>query len=156
MSSAIGRGEKRSSPRSSRKADRDAMRALAQALEVSLRRFGRDACGDWNLRGRRGHFSTDGQTFYVYLKLPSPRRWEFAKRKLHFLFVTQDGDEEGIFKLKQLPTTVQAVVMRKVLGFRKAPTLTEQQRQAIGRRLNSHNFIRDGLDDFSDRDAAAS
>lgn len=149
MSSKIKLDQKPAPHRSTKKSDRDAMRTLAQAIVVSQRQLSRDACGDWNLRSRRGHFSTDGHSFYAYLKLPSSRRWEFAKRKLHFLFLTQDGDEEGVFRLKALPTAEQAAVLRKALGFRKAPALTEKQRQAIGRRLNSRRIIREGSDDFS-------
>jgi hypothetical protein len=137
--------------RSSRKADRTCLVDFATALNVSRRRLKRDTCDDWIISARRGHFSTDGLSFYIYLKLKTPRRWEFAKQTLQFLTVSQDGDNEGIFIIRDIPTTEQAAVIRKVLGLRKAPNLTEKQRQTIRSRLNlprrndyeSHGFIYD-------------
>jgi hypothetical protein len=73
-------------------------------------------------------------SFYVYVRVRSPRRWKGVKRTLRFLCVTQDGDDEGIFVLRAMPTSEQAVNIRKVLGLRKAPVLTDEQRAC--RRLN--------------------
>jgi hypothetical protein len=122
--------------RSSRKADRILLLGLAKSLIVSRGRLERDACGDWIISARRGHISTDGFSSYAYLALGSPRRWEFAKQALKFLSVTQDGDNEGIFIMRDIPTAEQAAVIRKVLGLRKAPILTEQQRETVTSRLN--------------------
>jgi hypothetical protein len=120
--------------RASRKFDRLFILELARVLRISKRRIKKDKCGDWNVVARRGLIATDGVSFYAYLRLGSPRRWKAAKRALGFLSVTQDGDYEGIFLIRGMPTTEQAASIRKVLGLRKAPLLTLQQRSF--RRLN--------------------
>jgi hypothetical protein len=127
-------GRKGGAARESRKLDRVFMLELARALGVSERRIKRDGCGDWNIVARRGHIATDGTSSYAYLRLESSRRWKAAKRILRFLSVSQDGDNEGIFHIREMPTAAQAVTIRKALGLRKAPLLTDEQRAS--RRLN--------------------
>jgi|GEM_PF-4398031 len=119
-----------------RKADRELLIALADALSVSQGRLHRDPCGDWNLVGIRGHVLTDGTDAYVYVKVATRRRWESAKRTLGFMTVTQDGDDEGILKLQGTPTADQAAIIRKVLGLRLVTPLTDEQRCTIASRLN--------------------
>jgi hypothetical protein len=142
--------ERSMTPRASRKADRNVLLDLAKALSISQGKLKQDACGDWNIFARRGHISTDLSCFYAYLQLGSRRRWEFAKRTLSFIPVTQDGDNEGIFKICEMPTVEQATAIRKVFGMRKVTTLTEQQREIISRRLNLPPRNRAVSDDFID------
>jgi hypothetical protein len=125
--------------RTSRKADRILLIELAKALNVSRRRIKRDTCSDPNIFAIRGHISTDSTSFYLYVQVKTPRRWEITKRALNFLSVTQDGDDEGIFILHEMPTTQQAAVIRKVLGLRKAPSLKKEEREAIALRLRSRS-----------------
>jgi hypothetical protein len=134
MTGAIA--ERSGCARASRKADRLFILELAIALSVSQRRVKRDRCGDWNVVGRRGHVATDGVSFYAYLRVRSPRRWKGAKRTLDFLCVTQDGDNEGVFILREIPTAEEAAAIRKVLGMRKAPALSPEQRASVVRRSN--------------------
>jgi hypothetical protein len=122
--------------RSSRKVDRILLLGLAERLTVSRGRLERDGCGDWIISARRGHISTDGSNFYAYLEFKTPRRWEFAKRTLNFLIVTQDGENEGIFIMRETLTPEHAAAIRKTLGLRKSPILTDQQKQTITSRLN--------------------
>jgi len=119
------------SPLASRKADRELLLALADALQVSKSNLRRDPCGDWNIFGRRGHISTDGIATHIYLQPGTKRRWEKAKRSLGFLTVTQDGDDEGTMKMVDLPTAGQAGLVRKLVGMRKAPPLSEERRAAL-------------------------
>jgi hypothetical protein len=122
--------------RANRKADRISLLQLTNALRVSQGRIKKDACSDWNIFARRGHISTDGTgCFYIYVQFGSPRLWTFTKRKLEFFTVSQDGDDEGILMMREVSTTEQAAVIRKVLGLRKAPSLTTEQREMISRRL---------------------
>jgi hypothetical protein len=122
-----------------RKADRESLIALTEALQVSKANLRRDPCGDSNIIGPRGHISTDGVGQYVYLQPGSKRKWETAKRTLAFLTVTQDGDEEGVLKIAGTPTPEQAKLLRKHLGLRKASPLTEEKRTNLRR----FSFARD-------------
>jgi len=118
---------------SNRKPDRDLLLGIVAAMTVSNARVRRNRCGDWNIVGRRGHISTDGVGQYVYLRLGTKRKWENAKRTLSFLTVTQDGDDEGVFKIAGPPTSEQAELLRKRLGLRKLSPLTEEQRTNLRR-----------------------
>jgi hypothetical protein len=89
---------------SSRKPDRDLLLGIVAALMVSKANLRRDPCGDWNIFGRRGHISSDGGGAYVYLRPGTKRIWENAKRASGFLPVVQDGDDEGVLKMGDLPT----------------------------------------------------
>jgi hypothetical protein len=117
--------------RTDRRPDRHLLIRLAEALSVSQGRLRRDPCGDWNIVGRRGHILTDGVNAYAYVPSGTARRWERAKRLLEFMTVTQDGDEEGVLKLLEMPTPEQAEVLRQVLGMRKATPLTDERRAAL-------------------------
>jgi hypothetical protein len=121
----------------SRAIDKDLLADLADVLQISKNNLRKDPCGDWTIVGRRGHVLTDGLDIYVYLPSGTARRWEAAKRVLSFMTVTQDGDEEGILKMRGAPTAEQAVILRKLLGSRYAPPLTEEERAARIRRLTS-------------------
>jgi len=126
--------QKHGTARASRKADRPFILELTNALCVSPRNVQKDECGDWIIVARRGHVATDLLAFYAYVRARSPRHWKAVKRKLHFLCVTQDGDDEGIFILREMPTSGQAATIRKVLGIRRALALTDEQRAS--RRFN--------------------
>jgi hypothetical protein len=122
--------------RTDRKPDRDLLITLAGSLSVSQGRLRRDPCGDWTIVGRHGHALTDGTDAFVYLPAGTARRWTKAKRTLQFMQVTQDGDTEGILKFDGVPTADQGAIIRKVLGLRKVTPLTDEQRDAISRRLS--------------------
>jgi hypothetical protein len=125
--------------RTDRRADRELLVTLVDALSVSLGRLRRDPCGDWVINGTRGHILTDGTDAFVYLPAGTARRWERAKRTLNFMSPTQDGDTEGVLKLIEMPSSPLAAVLRKVIGLRKVSILTDEQRQLLAR----HSFGRD-------------
>jgi hypothetical protein len=114
------------------KADREQLLRLVDALSVSKTRLSRDQCGHWNVFGRRGHISTDGIGMYVYLSTSSRRRWEAAKRALE-LPVVQDGDDEGIVRLDDLPSEALAETLRRLLGLRKSVRPSDKQRATLSR-----------------------
>jgi hypothetical protein len=122
-------------PITNRAADRELLADLASVLQISARNLHRDPCGDWIISGRRGHVLTDGRDVYVYLPSGTARRWEAAKRALAFMTVTQDGDEEGILKFQGTPTAEQAATLRKLLGSRYVPPMSDEERAAIARRF---------------------
>ena len=126
--------------RTDRKPDRELLLRVIDSLHVSKSNLRRDPCGDWNIVGRCGHISTDGSgNLHIYLLLETKRRWEITKRNLSFAAVAQDGDTEGVLKMRDLPTVGQAAALRKALGLRKVSPLTEGQRTALRR----FSFARD-------------
>jgi hypothetical protein len=116
----------------SRKGDRACLLVLTEMLQVSKTNLARDLCGDWTLIGRRGHISTNGLAHYVFVQPGSKRNWEKAKRLLA-LTVTQDGDDEGVLRFTDTPTSEQADLLRKFLGLRKVSPLTDEQRATLRR-----------------------
>ena len=64
--------------------------------------------------------------------------WTWAKRRLAFCEVSQDGDAEGALRLGRLPTAEEADEIRDILGIRKRITWSAEElarRQEAGRRL---------------------
>jgi hypothetical protein len=56
----------------------------------------------------------------------TPRHWSFAKQRMApspgLAEVTQDGDEEGVFRLMRLPTPEEAAEIRRAAGIRQTAT----------------------------------
>ena len=67
-------------------ADRNVLRSLLPALDVSKRTLRRDECGAWCIRGRRGHVYTWGPSggWLLFCDADSPRKWSAIKRRLSF------------------------------------------------------------------------
>ena len=119
--------------RDEERADREQQELLFSALDAAPAQLRRDECGSWVIAGRRGTIQTwgDGETWIVYVIGRSTRHWTMIKQRLAFMTVTQDGDEEGCFRLVALPTPEQAVLIRDALMLRKRRTLTEASRAAL-------------------------
>jgi hypothetical protein len=81
----------------------------------------RDECGAWTIIGSRGSIHTfgDGRPWLVFVACRSPVHWAYAKRRLAFCALSQDGEDEGTLRLHRLPTNAEAAVIRHVLGLRK-------------------------------------
>ena len=79
--------------------DRAQQERLVDALDVSPSQLGRDDCGWWVVRGRQGSIQTwgDGKRWVAYVICRSKQHWTFTKKRLSFMSVTQDGDDEGVF-----------------------------------------------------------
>ena len=101
--------------------DRELQERLLAALDAAPGQLLRDACGLWIIAGRRGSIQTwgDGTSWVLYVQCRSRQHWTFTRRRLAFITVTQDGDEEGCLRLVRLPTPQEAVVIREVMGLRK-------------------------------------
>ena len=80
---------------------------------------------------RRIHTWGDGKTWGVYVIGRSARHWTMIKRRLAFMTVTQDGDEEGCLRLFRLPSPQEAVVIREAIMLRKRRSLTEAFRTRL-------------------------
>ena len=119
--------------------DRDQMLALLSALNAQDRALRLDECGDWRIGGTSGHVYTwgDGKTWLLFVACHSARAWTAAKARLAFCEVTQDGDDEGCFRLHALPLPDQAAAIRTALGIRKRrindPLVTEGLRATAKR-----------------------
>jgi hypothetical protein len=119
--------------RDDERGDRRQQEQLLAALDAAPSQLRRDECGSWVIAGRRGAIHTwgDGETWVVYVISRSTRHWTMIKQRLVFMTVTQDGDEEGCFRLFALPTPDKAVLIREVLLLRKRRTLTEASRASL-------------------------
>jgi hypothetical protein len=84
-----------------------------------------DECRLWTIRGSHGYVSTwgDNQSFLLFVQCHSSMAWTYMKRRLSFCVVTQDGDDEGCFKLARLPAVEEAEAIRRAVGIhaRKPP-----------------------------------
>ncbi|MEX0853889.1 MAG: hypothetical protein WD036_11495 [Bauldia sp.] len=67
----------------------------------------------------------------AYVTCRSARHWTATKRRLGFMTVTQDGDDEGCLRLFRLPTPEESALIRDTLGLRKRRTLTEESRTKL-------------------------
>ena len=113
--------------------DRQQQERLLVVLEATPSQLRRDECGWWIIGGRCGTIHTwgDGKTWLVYVTCRSARHWTATRRRLRFMTVTQDGDDEGCLRLFRLPTPEEAAVIRDALGLRKRRTLTEESRTRL-------------------------
>lgn len=109
--------------------DKEQQERLLAALDASDRALRRDECGAWTIRGSRGTICTwgDCKTWALWVGCRSARHWTATKQRLAFLQVTQDGDDEGCFRLHELPAAEQAEVIRDALGIRKRVELSEDE-----------------------------
>jgi len=119
--------------------DRQQQERLLTALDAAASLLRRDEAGWWVIAGRRGAIQTwgDGTSWLVYVRCRSSQHWTFTKRRLAFMTVTQDGDEEGCLRLFHLPSPQEAVVIRDVIGLRKrvdfAPAALERKRASMAK-----------------------
>lgn len=120
-----------------RNEDKKYLKKLTKALDISERRIKLDECGDFNIFGRRGKISTDGEYWYLYTSRETSMKWTYTKKALSFMELHQDGDEEGVFRLSRMPYSEEARTVRKVIGVRPRTILTEEGRAALKIRLKT-------------------
>jgi hypothetical protein len=121
------------------RADQETLRALYEALCACPNALRRDVCGAWRISGEHGHIYScgDGKTWLVFVTASSARRWSSVKKRLVFCQVTQNGDDEGCFRLLALPIFSQAAALRKALGIRKRPVYSPEVLEKKRRMLAS-------------------
>ena len=107
----------------SRIAEAAQMESLAKFMHC---RVTRDECGDAVIQGKAGNIHVDGSGYSVAVMLDSSQQWTWAKKRLRFCQVRQDGDEEGVLHLAQLPTPEQAETLRDILSVHKIPEYTPE------------------------------
>jgi hypothetical protein len=102
--------------------DKDQIESFAKALDVSRRNIHKDDCGQWTISGKRGHVQTwsDMSSYLLFVTTYSARKWGAIKRKAKGFGweLTQDGDDEGCFRLG-LPDKAQSEFLRELLGLRR-------------------------------------
>ena len=106
--------------------DRACLGLMREALNSAHNAVRLDECRLWTVRGSRGYVSTwgDGQTWLLAVGSRTPRHWTFAKQRLAsfpgLAQITQDGDDEGVFRLMRLPTPEEAAEIRRAAGIRQS------------------------------------
>jgi hypothetical protein len=63
--------------------DRDRLRQLREALHGAFHSLGHDKCGDWSLRGSRGHTYRDGSGWLLYVRWVRLRSLVLGQRTDH-------------------------------------------------------------------------
>ena len=103
--------------------DRACLELMREALNAAHNAVRLDGCRLWTVRGSRGYVSTwgDGQTWMLAVGSKTPRHWTFAKQRMAscpgLAQVTQDGDDEGVFRLMRLPAPEEAAEIRRAAGI---------------------------------------
>ena len=121
------------------------LKTLSGALDISERNIKKDDCKAWHIPGHHGSIYTwadDTLAWVLYIACDSPRAWTLTKKKLRFLPVTQDGDQEGCFKIEGIPNPEHAKIIREALGLRKKAVFSDETRKRMQERITSVNSRR--------------
>ena len=111
--------------------DREALLGLAGALNSAPRTLRRDECGDWRINGKSGHIYAVPGGFQLCCMCESALAWTWAKKKMPFAQVAQDGDAEGVLRMSRLPTRTEADAIRSCLGIPKRRVLSEGELERL-------------------------
>jgi hypothetical protein len=104
--------------------DKAQLQTMLVALDAAHSQLRVDACRTWTIRDKRGYAATrsDGKWWPIYCSPGSARKWNKIRQALSPLGrCAQDGDDEGIIRIDQLPNPEQAAVIRKAIGLAKRP-----------------------------------
>lgn len=112
------------------------LETLLLALDASPSTLRRDECGDWRIRGKRGHGYADPPGFLLVVHTGSAWAWTSAKKRLAFCRLTQDGVDEGCLALDRLPTQDEAIEIRDILKIRKRADYSAEALAAMAGRFN--------------------
>jgi len=115
--------------------DRAYLITLCDKLDISNRRICKDSYGNAYLQGRKGFIDTDSEFWYVRISCRTPTLWKNVKKRLNFMVLWQDGDEEGALRLDRYPTEKESEIIRENVGFSRKPKLTEEERKSRIERL---------------------
>ena len=117
--------------------DKTYLKALLKLLKISKNRIRLDECHDYYVPSKFGKIFTVGPYWYVYYSPGSIRKWNIAKQKLSWMYLQNDGDDEGIFRADFPPSSEQAENIRKLLKIRISKELTEEERALLKIKLKS-------------------
>jgi hypothetical protein len=117
-------------------ADRAQQLRLLAALGAWDRALRRDELAAWVITGKAGciYTSGDGRSWVMHVQCRSVRHWSAVRTSLAtFCTITQDGDDEGVARLHDLPAPEQAAVIRAALGIRKRVAVSRTWRDRLRR-----------------------
>jgi hypothetical protein len=118
--------------------ERDKLKALANQIQTSTRKLHYDtAKARWILEGRYGAISADSIHWCVSVKVNSKRHASSVKKQLAFMEVVRDGDQEIELRLDRMPTEAEGPVIRKLIGLKKLPTLTDDYKNTLKTRAHA-------------------
>ena len=113
-------------------AEADSDKAHLVRLHAALNAAGNalrlDDCRVWTIRGRLGPDGIahnliltggDGKTWLLCVARRSAQAWTWAKKRVAFCEVTQNGDEGGVLQLSRLPDAVEVAEIRDLVGIRQ-------------------------------------
>jgi hypothetical protein len=75
----------------------------------------------WVISGRNGYIYSEEPNWFVFVTANSKRHFSSIKRKLSFMELLKDEDDKGQFCLGRMPTSDEAISLRKVVGLKKRP-----------------------------------
>lgn len=109
------------------KDDLKQIKELRKVLKIS-NKIEIDACGDPNIYGKKGKLFVGKPFWFIYI---FDGNWNVSKRKLRFMILSQDGDQEGILKLDRLPTIKESAIIREIGGFKQKRELSPEHREKL-------------------------
>ena len=106
-----------------------------QLKDINLKtsnKITKDECLDPCIFGKKGKIYQDEAYWYLYLR---SRFWNDFKKRLNFMEIWQDGDDEGVLRLKRPLSDKEAPKVRKVAGFGKKREWVLKQRDVMNKHL---------------------
>lgn len=102
------------------KQDKAVLTNLSTALNISKIHIRKDELNYWNIIGKETFIDTDGEYWYIHIFSTSERKWKSCKESLEFMELINDGDDEGVLRMKNMPDFIQSKIIRKLLKLRLA------------------------------------
>jgi hypothetical protein len=126
---------------------RPTLLAFSKALGSASTALRPDESGGWRISGKLGHvYAVPGTLdrpmrpgFLIYCERDTGQAWTWAKKRLGFCAVMQDGNT--LF-LDHLPTEAEAEILRDVIGITKRPVYSDDvlaAKRELGRRIGERS-----------------
>lgn len=103
------------------KKDKQVLKNLTAALNISKIHIRKDELNYWNIIGKDAWIDTDSVFWYIHLG-GSARQWSAWKKALFFMELKIDGEDEGVLSLQRMPDETESRVIRKLLRLRTSYT----------------------------------
>ena len=117
------------------KDDKVSLIDFVDAIDTRHKLIKYDECYNWRIQGTSGHVYAipEHGVFYICVETGSPRAWGAAKKFMAFCTISQDGDDEGVFRLNRLPTTLEGNMIRRVVGLPKRRRISPETKERLAR-----------------------
>jgi hypothetical protein len=103
--------------------DMSLLELLADKPEISKQNVGYDG----KIVGRNGHIKSEGVSWFLHTDAHSKRHLTETNKKLSFMELIGNAQ----FTLDRMPTVEEAAIIRKVVGLKKRPTMTNERRKSL-------------------------